>query len=160
MKKALAISLYLSIIILILASFAQDTPQKSKFQSAHSCKKCHAQDSLGNQSGIWEESLHAKSYSALTNEEFVASAKERGLDPLPGDNSQCLACHAPLHERASEFMAEGVNCEVCHDPEKDHEKKKDIKAWCLTCHENAHNKTFDFPTAWKKIKHAVPKTEE
>ncbi len=34
-----------------------------------------------------------------------------------------------------------------------------IKKHCLSCHENAHEKSFDFDAAWEKIKHPVPETE-
>ena len=32
-----------------------------------------------------------------------------------------------------------------------------IKKQCLTCHENPHDKPFDFKAAWGKIKHYKPK---
>jgi hypothetical protein len=31
-----------------------------------------------------------------------------------------------------------------------------IKAKCLTCHQDAHGKAFDFTAQWEKIKHVVP----
>jgi hypothetical protein len=34
-----------------------------------------------------------------------------------------------------------------------------IKAQCLTCHENAHDKPFDFDAAWEKVKHPVPEKQ-
>jgi len=32
----------------------------------------------------------------------------------------------------------------------------EIKKQCLTCHESAHDKPFDFAAAWDKIKHPRP----
>jgi hypothetical protein len=150
-------------LLLHTSAYSQDKDsalESPKFQSAHACKACHGQDSLGNQLGIWEQSLHSQAYRMLIDKDYVASAREAGMDPLPGDNPRCLACHAPLHDKASELKMEGVTCEACHQPiAEGHQKKKKVKAWCLTCHENAHDKTFDFSSAWKKIKHAIPKKE-
>jgi hypothetical protein len=81
-----------------------------------------------------------------------------------------------LYENAPEFKGEGVNCEACHGPGSDYKKmstmkdhaqsvaaglidyksEEDIKKQCLTCHENAHDKPFDFAAAWEKVKHPVP----
>ena len=92
-------------------------------------------------------------------------------------NPKCLKCHSPLAEKAAELAAEGVTCEVCHGPGSEYKKlslmknREDavknglvvyadeaaIRAQCLTCHKDAHDKPFDFAAAWVKIKHNVPK---
>ena len=156
MKKTILLFLGLAIAFFLISSSSQDKAEKAKYSGANACRICHGEDSLGNQSAIWEKSLHAKSYSVLTDSGFVASAKERGVDPLPAEDPGCLVCHAPLYKVAPSIMQEGVTCGACHDPTKIHDKKKDEVMSCLTCHENAHNKPFDLPSAWEKLKHPLP----
>ncbi len=134
------------------------------------CQICHRTESQGQQFPIWQKSAHSQSFQALTTPE---------AQKLPADapaNVKCLGCHAPLADKAPELKAEGVTCEVCHGPGSEYKKlslmkNKDeavknglvlyaneevVKAQCLKCHQNAHNKFFDFAAYWEKIKHAVP----
>lgn len=159
MKKGLMIVLILTACAVFMGTSGQDEKQGVPYTGAEACKKCHGQENLGNQSIIWEESAHARAYTILTDSSIVENAKKRGAEVLPAENPKCLVCHAPLFEKAPEFMKEGITCEVCHAPEKNH-KQEDIEFRCLPCHENAHGREFDMESAWQKIEHSLPKKEE
>lgn len=166
MKKAFLIAIITVGIIFITSLFSQEFT----CVGAGKCKICHKSEKQGKQFQIWEASKHFKSFAALTSEEAKANVSDAP------DNPKCLKCHSPLSEKASKLKEEGVGCEVCHGPGsaykkisvmKDKEKAKsnglivyvsseDIKKQCLTCHEDAHDKPFDFAAAWEKIKHPVP----
>jgi excinuclease UvrABC ATPase subunit len=114
----------------------------------------------------------------LSSSDAPVKAKEMGVDN-PTDSPECLKCHAPLYKKASEFKEEGVTCEACHGPGSAYKKlsvmknreesvknglivydsPEAIKKQCLSCHENAHGKSFDFDAKWAKIKHPVPEKE-
>jgi hypothetical protein len=148
------------IAIVVLGATQQDGQEEAAYTGAEYCNKCHHQENLGDQATIWEESGHARSYEVLTSEKVVAKAKERGDEVLPADNPKCLECHAPLYEKAPDFMEEGVTCEACHNPAKNH-MQEDVELWCLPCHEKAHGTTdFDLKAAWEKVKHPMPEKEE
>lgn len=140
---------------------------------AEKCKICHRTDAQGKQFPIWEESGHAKSFQALTSDEAKAAQADAP------DNPQCLKCHSPLAAKAAELKEEGVTCEVCHGPGSAYKtmtvmkniddavakglvtygSEDAIKKHCMTCHEKAHDKPFDFAAAWEKIKHKKPNAE-
>jgi hypothetical protein len=40
-----------------------------------------------------------------------------------------------------------------------YESQEATRQQCLTCHENAHGKTFDFAAAYEKIKHLKPESK-
>lgn len=169
MKKALVI-LFVGIVIIYIASlFSQEFTNVG----AGKCKICHKIEKQGKQFLIWEEGKHFKSFTALTSEEVKAKV------PDAPENPKCLKCHSPLHEKAPELKEEGVTCEVCHGPGSAYKKlsimknreesvnnglivyetTEAIKTQCLTCHENAHDKPFDFAAAWEIIKHPVPEKD-
>mgnify|MGYP000324334308 CR=1 FL=1 len=170
MKKA-ATFLVISLFIFGTAIIAQEFT----YVGAGKCKMCHKSEKRGKQYILWEQSNHSQSFSALTSDKAAQRAQEAGVTN-PTESPQCLKCHAPLAEKAAELKEEGVTCEVCHGPGSAYRKlsiMKDkaeaiknglkiydspeaIKAHCLQCHENAHNKPFDFSTSWEKIKHPVP----
>jgi len=140
------------------------------------CKMCHKSEKAGQQFPLWEARKHSKSFEALSLEKAKEYAEAAGVTGDPAVCPDCVKCHAPLHEKAPDFKAEGVNCEVCHGPGSDYKKMTvmkdhaesvkmgmtdykspdDIKKKCLTCHESAHGKTFDFASAWEKVKHPRP----
>lgn len=172
MKKFFIIlTIFTAIIFLINLIFSQEFT----YVGAGKCKICHKSENRGKQFLIWEESKHYKSFLALTSEKIQEKARELGLEN-PAENEKCLKCHAPLFEKASEFKKEGITCEICHGPGSAYKKlsimksreesvknglriyqsPEEIKALCLTCHENAHEKSFDFDSYWRKIKHPVP----
>jgi hypothetical protein len=152
--------------------------QEFTYIGAGKCKICHKTEKQGKQFPIWEESTHSKSIAALSSSEAPARAKEMGVEN-PADSPECLKCHAPLYKKASEFKEEGVTCEACHGPGSAYKKlsvmksreesvknglivydsPEAMKKQCLSCHENAHGKPFDFDAKWAKIKHPVPEKE-
>lgn len=167
MRKFFPVMIMLAICIIFFSNtFAQD------YVGAGKCKMCHKSEKNGQQYPLWEARKHSKSYQALSMEK----AKEYSPDIPAVENSKCLTCHAPLTDKAPDFKEEGVTCEVCHGAGSDYKKlsiMKDqaeavknglteygsidaIKAKCLSCHENAHNITFDFEAAWEKVKHPIP----
>lgn len=149
--------------------------QEFTYIGAGKCKICHKTEKQGRQFPIWEENQHSKSFAALSSPEAATRAKEMGVEN-PAESPKCFKCHAPLYEKAPELNKEGVTCEVCHGPGSAYKKLSVMKsreesvknglivhdtpeakkAWCLTCHENAHGKTFDYEASWEKIKHLVP----
>lgn len=174
MKKILLILIVLMTLSLLLTLFSQEFT----YAGAAKCKICHKSEKQGKQFPIWEESTHSQSISALSSSEAPAKAQEMGVNN-PTESPECLKCHAPLHEKAPELKEEGVTCEVCHGPGSDYKKlsvmksreesvknglivyasPEAIKKQCLSCHENAHGKPFDFDAKWAKIKHPVPEKE-
>jgi len=169
MRRIIVVSLLTLCFVFAINLFSQD----STYAGAAKCKMCHKSEKQGQQYPLWESRKHSKSISALSTEEGKALAADAP------DNPECLKCHAPLYEKASELKGESVSCEVCHGPGsaykkmsimKDHaESVKNglteygstdaIKTQCMTCHENAHDKPFDFATAWEKVKHPKPESE-
>jgi hypothetical protein len=172
MEDELKKSVYLIGILLIISPFMLFT-QDVTYVGAAKCKMCHKSEKQGQQFPLWEARKHSKSYAALSTDEAKALAADAP------DNPECLKCHSPLAQKAPELKEEGVTCEVCHGPGsaykkmsimKDHsEAVKNgmteygspdaIKAQCLSCHENAHDKPFDFDAAWEKVKHPVPEKQ-
>ena len=167
------------IIAIVFISASLLISQEFTYAGAAKCKICHKTEKQGKQFPIWEESTHAKSFATLTSEEAIQAAKDAGMESAPADNPKCLNCHAPLFEKAAEIKEEGVTCEVCHGPGSAYKKLSvmksreesvknglivyestdAIKKQCLSCHENAHGKAFDFEAKWAKIKHPVPEKE-
>lgn len=171
MKKFLLLTI-IGIIIVFISSLLS---QEFTYVGSGKCKICHKSEKRGKQFLIWQASKHSHSYAALSSPEAVPKAQELGVES-PTESPKCLKCHAPLFEKAPEFKTEGVTCEVCHGPGSAYKKlsimksreqslanglkiyqsPEEIKSWCLTCHENAHNTSFDFEASWAKIKHPVP----
>ena len=149
--------------------------QSSTYIGVKKCSFCHKNENLGGQFGIWESITHSKSFESLSNPNAVIHAETMGVE-RPTEDPKCLICHVPLFEKAPDFAAEGVNCEVCHGPgsgyaklsimtnREEAEKKglvlygppEKIKAFCLECHDNPHGNPFDFAAGWEKMKHPLP----
>jgi hypothetical protein len=166
MKKSMALMVILLGGCLAGMLLAQDFT----YVGSAKCQICHRTESQGQQFPIWQKSAHSQSFQALTTPDAQKLAADSPT------NAKCLACHAPLAEKAPELQAEGVTCEVCHGPGSEYKKLRLMKnkeeavknglvnyanaeainAQCLKCHHNAHNKAFDFAASWDKIKHAVP----
>lgn len=174
MKKAFVIA------VIAAGLFAASAmAQEFTYVGAQKCQMCHKTEKQGQQYPLWEQSKHSKSFEALSKPEAAEKAKALGCTTPPPESPACLKCHAPLAAAsgAPELKAEGVSCEVCHGPGSEYKKlsvmkDKDlavksglvlygspdkIKAQCLTCHEKAHGKAFDFDASWTKIKHSIPK---
>ena len=157
--------------IFILSLFSQEFT----YIGAGKCKICHKSEKKGKQFPIWEGSKHSKSFAALKSEKAKEVAQEQGVEN-PLESPKCLKCHSPLFEKAPELKEEGVTCEVCHGPGSAYKKLSIMKSreesvknglivygsseatkkQCLTCHESAKEKTFNFEASWEKIKHPVP----
>jgi hypothetical protein len=168
MKKAFVILAVLALGV----SAASLMAQAPTYVGAAKCKICHNTEKQGQQYPIWEKSNHSKSFAALSSPGAAANATALGVKD-PATDAKCLKCHAPL---AGDQKAEGVSCEVCHGPGSAYKslnvmKVKDdavkaglvlyanadaVKAKCLTCHQDAHGKSFDFAAQWAKIKHTIP----
>ena len=166
MRKVIFSLLILICVLFIGNAFSQDFT----YSGAAKCKMCHKSEKSGQQHPLWEQRKHSKSSAALSSDK----AKELSPDTPAIDNPDCLKCHAPVEG----FKDEGVTCEACHGPGsaykkmsvmKDHAEavkngmtdygsEDAIKKQCMACHENAHETSFDFATAWEKVKH--PKPEE
>jgi hypothetical protein len=171
MKKIIPMFLMAILCIFTFNLFGQDF----SYVGAGKCKMCHKSEKQGQQFPLWEARKHSQSYKALTTDAAKEIAQAAGVEN-PAESEQCLKCHAPLHAKAPELKEEGVGCEACHGPGSDYKKmsvmkdhakavaagmkdyksEDDIKAQCMTCHENAHEKSFDFAAAWEKVKHPIP----
>jgi len=171
MKKILLVLFMVISLFIFFSLFAQNFT----YVGASKCKICHQTEKQGMQFPLWQNSGHSKSFAALSSEKALEIGKSIGIEK-PAESPECLKCHASLHEKAPELDPEGVTCEVCHGPGSEYRKlniMKDkelsaknglilygspeaINTQCLTCHRNAHGKTFDFPTSWEKVKHPVP----
>ena len=174
MKKILLILMIGISLIFTFSLFSQEFT----YVGAGKCKICHKTEKQGKQFPLWEERKHSKSFAALCSSEAPARAKEMEVEN-PAESPDCLKCHSPLFEKAPEFKEEGVTCEVCHGPGSFYKKLKimksreesvknglilyesadAIKKQCLTCHDMAHEKPFDFEAAWEKVKHPVPEKQ-
>jgi hypothetical protein len=175
MKKTFTLTIFvLGTLLVITGLYSQDF----SYVGAAKCKMCHRTEKQGQQFPLWEARKHSKSFQALTTDKAKEIAQGAGIDN-PAESPQCFKCHAPLAEKAPELKEEGVGCEACHGPGsaykklsimKDHAEAvkngmkeygsaDDIKTQCLKCHENAHGKSFDFASAWEKVKHPIPGKE-
>jgi len=166
MKRPAFIFVLIGACLLFGSLLAQDFT----YVGSAKCQICHKTENQGQQYPIWQKSEHATSFQDLSTPEAQKLAADAPT------NAKCLACHAPLADKAPELKAEGVTCEVCHGPGSEYKKlslmkNKDeavknglilyanaeaIKTQCLKCHQNAHNKAFDCTAYWDKIKHAIP----
>ena len=162
-------------LLAVLALAASAAAQSFTHVGAQKCQLCHKTEKQGLQFPMWEASKHSKSAAALTSPQAAQAAQAMGV-AKPAEDPKCLKCHVPLAAQAPDVKGEGVTCEVCHGPgsayksltvmKSREESAKNglllygspdkIKAHCLTCHESAHGKSFDFAAAWDKIKHPVP----
>jgi hypothetical protein len=174
MKKIILFPTIAAAFIFFIFSFGQ----QPFYVGSGKCKICHQSEKQGRQFPIWSESKHSQSFVALASEKAQAIAQELGL-ANPQESPKCFECHVPLAEKAVELKAEGVTCEVCHGPGSAYKtlnimKNKEesvknglilygspeaIKKQCLTCHQNAHGKSFDFNASWEKIKHTIPEKQ-
>ncbi|MGQ9672832.1 MAG: multiheme c-type cytochrome [Candidatus Aminicenantales bacterium] len=170
MKKAIVLSgIAITLLFLVLLG------QEFTYVGAAKCQLCHKTESQGQQYPIWQKSRHSASWGTLSSSEAAAIAQSAGVQNA-AESSACLKCHAPLFDKAPELKGEGVTCEVCHGPGSEYKKlsiMKDraaavkngliiynsdeaIRKQCLTCHANAHGKSFDFAASYEKIKHLKP----
>ena len=144
-----------------------------KFVGAHACGSCHRSASMGFQWSRWRLSAHSGAFGRLATEQAYAVAREAGVEGNPQESPQCLRCHTTgggdLSGALPSFtLDEGVGCEACHGPGSDYQAEAVMRDGtaatqaglqiadrekCLTCHDEAHGKPFDYAAAWKKIAH-------
>ena len=114
--------------------------QENGYASATACQQCHQQEYLQ-----WSATRHAFAYQTLLK-------KERYFD------AGCVSCHTTgfgyptgFHIGEQDSTLEGVQCETCHGPGKQHvgnPKKTNIRrgndtSLCLQCHDTKHSLGFD-----------------
>ncbi len=144
-----------------------------KFVGVHACGACHRSAMMGFQWSRWRMSAHSGAFGRLATSEAYEIARQAGIEGNPQQSRDCLKCHATgggdlSHALPSFTLDEGVGCEACHGPGSDYRAEAVMRdkassaasgltmgdrELCLTCHENAHGKPFDYQTAWKKIAH-------
>ncbi|NIP25657.1 MAG: beta-propeller fold lactonase family protein [Phycisphaerae bacterium] len=138
------------------------------------CASCHKGPAMGYQFSKWRMSAHAKAYAVLGTDKAYKIAKSEGLKEEPRTSKACLKCHTTAYHEISGgsmdiiSVYEGVGCEACHGAGSNYYPeaimrdgraaraaglKEVTRKTCLGCHENAHDKPFDFDEAVKKIAH-------
>ncbi len=147
---------------------------KHKYIGTLTCAECHKGSKMGYQFSKWRLSAHANAYAVLAGERARKIAKEEGLKADPQKSPECLKCHTTAYYQPAKGPAElgslyeGVGCEACHGaggdyyPEAIMRDPRAAKAaglaqvtrqTCVGCHEDAHDKPFDYDLALKKIAH-------
>ncbi|MEJ2703944.1 MAG: multiheme c-type cytochrome [Sedimentisphaerales bacterium] len=163
---------------------ATDSSQgDGKYIGTITCAACHKGAAMGYQFSKWRLSAHARAYASLATAEARKIADQQGVKDDPQTSPACLKCHTTAYHRPaagdvesySEY--EGVGCEACHGaggryyPEAIMRDARAAKAaglmevtrqTCLDCHENAHDKPFDYDQALTIIAHPTepPKTSQ
>ncbi|MBN1360377.1 MAG: beta-propeller fold lactonase family protein [Sedimentisphaerales bacterium] len=138
------------------------------------CAACHKGPMMGYQFSKWRMGPHARAFATLATEHAYEIAKEKGTGGSPQTSEACLKCHASAFfepaggQRDSYWVHEGVGCEACHGAGSEYAQEarmldaraahtaglKDVtRQTCLSCHENAHDKPFDYEEAFAKIAH-------
>jgi len=138
------------------------------------CAVCHRGPRMGYQFSKWRMSAHGRAFAALATDEAYKIARAQGMREAPSQSEACLKCHTTAYhdpaggEGASYSIYEGVGCEACHGAGSEYAREacmvdpgaartaglKDVtEQTCLRCHENAHDKPFDYEQALAKIAH-------
>jgi hypothetical protein len=156
-----------------------------KYTGAKKCKTCHGKELIGDQYAEWQKGEHAKAYETLKGEEAIELAKKKGITGPPHEAEECLKCHVTAYGAPASAFAkkplkatDGVQCESCHGPGKDYQKKKVMSdrkkatakgMWdpgedatiCTACHNDESPtwdpaKGFDHEEAKKNVSHPIP----
>jgi YVTN family beta-propeller protein len=151
-----------------------------KYTGVMACVECHGAPAMGYQFSRWCGSKHAEAFAVLGTPAAVAIAATMGVQGDPQASIACLKCHTTAyHQPASGGLGsysvyEGVGCEACHGAGSDYAReavmknrtraaaaglKKIDRETCLACHQDAHGKPFDHPTALKAIAHPTQAPE-
>jgi len=152
----------------------QSAGDRPRHIGVFACATCHKGPGMGYQFSKWRMSAHGRAFAVLATEEAYRIAKEQGVNGAPQQSDACLKCHATVyHDSAggqehSYSIYEGVGCEACHGAGSDYAEEarmidpraarmaglKDVtKETCLSCHEDAHDKPFDYEEALAQIAH-------
>ncbi len=156
---------------------------KARHVGTLTCAACHKGRAMGYPFSKWRMSAHARAYAVLATDEAKQIAQHQGLTGDPQTSPACLKCHTTAYHRPTEggmemySVYEGVGCEACHGAGSHYYPEaimrdaraanaaglKDVtQQTCLDCHENAHDKPFDYNGALKTIAHPkeLPKTSQ
>jgi len=149
---------------------------EAKYVGVYVCGRCHKGPDYSYQFSKWRMTGHATAYATLATPEAYAIAEKQGLRTSPQSSVECLKCHTTIFTDSaggaldSYSPYEGVGCEACHgaggeyvpqaimtDPRaaKAAGLREVTREVCLRCHENAHDKPFDFEKAVKRISHPI-----
>ncbi len=184
MKRVIALMLGITILLMFVGIYAQDSGKDFKYVGVKKCKMCHKTSKSGNQFGLWQERAHSKAYETLASEESKKVAKEAGITGDPQQAAECLECHVTAYKAAENLkestltMEEGVSCEACHGPGSEYKSMKIMKELyageikgetvgliepteelCVQCHneKSPTYKEFVFEEEVKKVAHPTPK---
>jgi YVTN family beta-propeller protein len=145
-----------------------------QFTGVMACAECHTGPKFNFQFSHWRRSKHANAYATLATPEAYRIAREAGVEGSPQRAAQCLQCHVTGHgydDRTFQVAfdaRDGVQCESCHGPgsgyspeaimlDKPAARAQGLRetsaATCLPCHDNAHDKPFDYEKALAAIAH-------
>jgi YVTN family beta-propeller protein len=138
------------------------------------CAACHKSPSMGYQFSKWRLSAHALAYAVLASDKAFEIAKKQGLKDAPQASPVCLKCHTTAYHQLTKgtvepySLYEGVGCEACHGAGSDYYPeaimrdpraakaaglKEVTRQTCLGCHQNSHDKPFDYDQAVEMIAH-------
>ena len=128
MKRYISIPLIFSAAFLGIYGFQAKT--EFKYIGTNKCNECHSLEKYGNQTGIWANGPHAKSYKSLCSDFAKTHAKKiLGTEIDPPKHEVCLSCHSTAGNAennlklASYDINEGVGCEGCHGPGSAYSRK-------------------------------------
>ncbi|HEX5054791.1 MAG TPA: cytochrome c family protein [Planctomycetota bacterium] len=108
-------------------------PKGGRYIGAAMCKSCHEGAAKGDQYEHWSKTEHAKAYENLGTDKAKEVGKKHGVDD-PQKSEKCLECHVTAYgldkkEIKGSFKMElGVQCESCHGPGEEHQKKRFAEA--------------------------------
>jgi len=88
---------------------------RPQFVGVDVCRKCHGNESIGNQYRVWRSSPHSNAFLVLRTGKSREIAKNAGIE-VPYTDRKCLKCHTTGGGRAEATRDEGVGCEACHGP--------------------------------------------
>ncbi len=157
-----------------------------RYIGAAACKNCHNGADKGNAYDHWLGTPHAKAYENLASDKAKEAGKKVGVDD-PQKSDKCLKCHVTAFgvdkkELKASFKIEaGVQCETCHGPGEEHQKKRFAEAMkqgaapspitpgeirslrtadgCVKCHneESPTYKPFCLKERMDKVEHLDPR---
>jgi len=176
--------------LLLLPFTATSRPEPpfagGRYIGAAMCKNCHNGVDKGNAYDHWLSTPHSKAYENLASDKAKEAAKKAGVDD-PQKSEKCLKCHVTAFGvdkekiKASFKPEHGVQCESCHGPGEDHQKKRFAEAMkqgtppapmeadeiqvgrklekCQKCHneESPTYKPFCLKERMEKIEHLDPR---
>jgi hypothetical protein len=130
------LSLGIGLLLVPLLSATRNGPPPpagGRYIGAAMCKNCHNGVDKGNAYDHWTQTPHAKAYETLASDKAKEIGKKLGIDD-PQKSEKCLKCHVTAYGvdkkefKASFKVEHGVQCEACHGPGEDHQKKRFAEA--------------------------------